>query len=182
MKTPPINETTNNSFDPQSEGRNQPSLYQFNRLIEDALESVIDEDGQIKDEQAIEILESLQMAQKDKAINIAVWIKQLETEARLIKEEESRMKQRREVRMKKIDSLKAYLAYSVEGQKFFDPRAEISWRKSTRVEIDNEEIIPDAFFDVKVVRNPNKKMLKEHLSKGPFEGARLTEHLSIVIK
>ena len=97
--------------------------------IDAALTALVDPDtGEIAD---IAAMEQLQMDRQTKIENIALWRKNLASEARAIREEEKALAERRKSAEAKIDRLDAYLDYALAGEKFSTPRVAISYRKNS---------------------------------------------------
>lgn len=110
------------------------SLYTINQEI---LNCVDLETGEILDEQAFE---ALQMERNDKLENIALWVKNLLSEAEALKAEEKAFAERRKAAENKAESLKRYLDSALKGQKFNTTKVAISYRKSTAVEVDESKL------------------------------------------
>lgn len=108
------------------------SLYEIDRAIMDLVDP---ETGEIMDWDA---LETLQMAREDKIEGVACWYKNLVAEAKAIREEELALAERR----KKIESMaetrKRYLEEALGGQKFQTARCSITFRKTSKVELQDE--------------------------------------------
>ena len=91
------------------------------------------ETGEILDEQK---LADLEMEHDRKIENIALYIKNLESDAEQIKAEKNALAAREKSAKNKADSLRKYLSGYLAGQKFSTPRVAISFRSSTSVEAD----------------------------------------------
>lgn len=105
------------------------TLYEYNH----ALDELVDPDtGEILDYEAFI---SLSMEREQKIENVAVMIKNLTAEAALIKAEEASLKARREPMERRAERLKGYLAQFLNGEKFDFPRASLSFRKSTALNV-----------------------------------------------
>lgn len=105
------------------------TLYEYNHALDD----LVDPDtGEIFDYEAFI---SLSMEREQKIENVAVMIKNLTAEAALIKAEEASLKARREPTERRAARLKDYLAQFLNGEKFDCPRASLSFRKSTALNV-----------------------------------------------
>lgn len=91
------------------------------------------ETGEILDEQK---LASLEMEHDKKVENIALYIKNLESDAEQIKAEKNALATREKSAKNKAESLRKYLSSYLAGQKFSTPKVAISFRSSTSVEAD----------------------------------------------
>lgn len=108
----------------------QMKLYE----IEEAIMDVFDpETGEILDEDK---LARLEMERDKKIENIALYIKNLESDAEQIKAEKNALAAREKSAKNKAESLRMFLSGYLAGQKFSTPKVAISFRASTSVEAD----------------------------------------------
>ena len=152
------------------------TLYEIDSEIMNCIDT---ETGEIIDTDKIE---SLQMERSQKIRNIALWIKDLKAEAEALKVEKDNFAQRQRTAENKIDSLKKYLAFALNGEKVKETEYTISYRKSQAVEITDIDALPKGYL---VIQEPvaNKQMISENLKKGTVvPGAQLVEHESIIIR
>ena len=128
-------------------------------------------------------LDELNLAREQKIEGISLWIKNLEAEKDAVKREKDNFADRQKRLEKKIESLKGYLTYALDGQKFSTPKVAVSFRRSESVNITDEHLVPDNFCDFTMVRKPNKTALKDALKKGEeIMGVELVEKRNISIK
>lgn len=154
-----------------------PSLYQINQAILDCCDA---ETGEIIDPEA---LDSLMMQRTEKLESVALWIKNLESDALAFKAEKEVFADREKAAKNKADQLKNYLAYALEGQKFSTGKCAVSFRKSEQVEILDVEKIPLEYLVETVEVKPDKKTIKALLKEGrEINGCRLVENLNTQIK
>lgn len=105
------------------------NIYEYDQV----LESLIDpETGEVFDYDAF--LE-LSMERDSKIENTAVYVKNLISQTEAIKAEERALKARREPMERRAKRLKEYLANYLNGERFECPRASLSFRKSTALEV-----------------------------------------------
>lgn len=152
------------------------SLYEIN---EEILSCVDTETGEIID---MDKLQELQMKFDDKVEGIALWIKNLLSEAAEVKVEKEKLAGRQKACENKAKNLKEYLSKFLDGQKFKTARVSITYRKSDSVEVENVGMLPEEFLrftEPEVRKTELKKALKEGLE---IEGATLVEHQNIQIK
>lgn len=154
--------------------------------IEQEILNLVDpETGEIADYDA---LDALNMARDEKIENIAMWIKNLNAEAKAIRDEEKSLAERRKVSENKAESLQMYLDRTLCGEKFSTAKVSVSYRKSTAVEIEDE-----AFFIAHADQNEpyivqqapkiDRTELKNVLKAGTeIEGAKLVERNNMQIK
>lgn len=103
--------------------------------IDDAILSLINEDGEIADYEAFE---ALQMERDKKIENAACYLINLEADAKAIKEQEKVLADRRKALENRADGLRGYVEKALNGQKFSSPRVTVSYRKSAAVEVLDE--------------------------------------------
>mgnify|MGYP002516159834 CR=1 FL=1 len=154
------------------------TLYEISQEI---LECIDQETGEVIDE---ERLTALNMAFDQKVSNVACWIKDLLAEAEAIKTEKQNLARRQQVCENKAESLKKWLAFALNGEKFKDARCNISYRKSTSVaflEDFNIDTLPEEFKKVTV--EPRKTEIKNAIKGGAeFDGVVLEEKTNMVIQ
>ena len=152
------------------------SLWQIEEEIMDCVDM---ETGEIID---IERLDQLQMDRDSKIENIALYIKNLLSDAEGIKAEKENLAQRQKVAENKANSLKKYLSGYLAGQKFSTARVAISFRKSESVNIKDSTAIPKEYLKYKDPE-PDKTAIKSVLKSGKaVPGAELVQNQNIQIK
>lgn len=158
-------------------------LYEINYEIENLL-NMVDENGEMPDG-VFEAISQLSMFENEKVDNIGCYVKSLLSEAQAIKDEKDKLYQRQKTKENQADRLKAFLNnYMVQNgkTKFETPRCVISFRKSTAVNITNEDLIPKEFKEAqpdKILKSEIKEALKEGKS---IPGAELSENQNLQIK
>ena len=124
---------------------------------------------EIESDALVDTLEALQDAIEDKAENIAKLIKNLEADARIIKEEEQRLAERRRAIEAKVDKLKMYLQEQLETaglQKVKRPTITVSIQANPpSVDVIDETAIPIDFL-IPQPAKVDKKSILERLKKG----------------
>ena len=152
--------------------------------IEQEIMALVDpETGEITDYDA---LDKLNIAREEKIENIAMWIKNLNAEAKAIREEEKNLAERRKAAENKSESHEKYLDRALSGEKFSTAKIAISYRKSTAVNIlDEEQFIKKADVTYLIPQAPkiDKKAITDALKSGAvIDGAELIERNNIQIK
>ena len=154
------------------------TLYQINEAIMACVDA---ETGEIID---IDRLNELEMARDTKISNVACWIKDLKAEAEAIKAEKQALEKRQKAAENKAESLKQWLLFALNGEKFKDARCSISYRKSERVVFSDNfpySSLPAQFK--KVTIEPKKTEIKDYLKTGAtIDGVELVPNTSIQIK
>lgn len=159
------------------------SLYQINAQIEQAWSAAVDpETGEIISEEAAQAIEQLSMAREEKIENLALYWKNLTAEAEALKNEKLALAARQSATEKKAESIKKYLAASMNGEKYKSEKVAISWRKSESVSVDENAFLPDDYMTFKEPV-PNLTAIKKALKAGEkIDGATLTSSNNIQIK
>lgn len=153
------------------------ALYEINHQI---LECVDAETGEIVNE---EMLDQLLLDRNTKIENIALWIKNLLSEAAGIDAECKNLTERKKSAEKRAEGLKRYLSENMNGTKFSTPRVAISFRKSEAVEILSDQDIPDDFVKIVEERKIDKTAIKQAIKADrEVPGAVLVERQNIQIK
>ena len=156
------------------------TLYEIDKAILDFEFEIDEESGEILN---ADELDELKIAREDKIEGISLWIKNLEAEKEAVKNEKNNFADREKRLGKKIESLKGYLTYALDGQKFSTPRVAVSFRKSESVHITDEYLIPDEYKVFTVVKKPDKGVIKDALKKGKeIMGVELIEKRNVQIK
>ncbi len=151
------------------------SLYQLqNEILE-----CVNEDGELLD---IERFEQINMAIEDKIEGLCLWVKNLDAEAAAIKAEEDALKDRRKRKENKAASIREYVQGFLSGKKFETSKVSVSYRKSTKLEIVEGAVIPEAFLKPQEPK-VNVDLLKKAVKAGEtFEGVQLVEQQNMSIK
>lgn len=143
------------------------TLYDIDTRLEACINS---ETGEILD---FEAFENLQMERSEKIENIALWYKNLQSDIKALKEEEDKLAERRHAASRKADSLKGYLDHALGGDRFSTPRVQLSFRKSEKISVSDEEAFirwaeSESHDDLLTYKLPqiNKKAVKEFLNSG----------------
>ena len=117
----------------------------------------------------VDTLEALQEAIEDKAENIAKLIRNLEADVKVIRDEEKRLAERRQVIENKIERLKSYLQEQLEIagiDKVKRPTITVAIQKNPpSVDIIDETLIP-ADFLIPQPAKVDKKSILERLKNG----------------
>ena len=152
-------------------------LYQINEAIMNCLDM---ETGEVIN---CEALEALMMQRDEKLENIALWIKNLTADAAAYKAEKESFAEREKAALTKAESLKNYLTYALDGQKFTTAKCAVSFRKSEKIEITDEAVLPKDYVTETVTIKPDKTAIKKAIKSGQeVSGAQLIENLNISIK
>ena len=153
------------------------SLYEIDKAI---LECIDQETGELIDPDRLEVL---QMERNQKIENVALWIKNLESDALAFKAEKDAFADREKSAKTKADQLKKWLAAALAGEKFSTGRCAITFRKSEQVDVLDINLIPKKYMVKTVEVKPDKNAIKALLKEGQtIKGCRLIENLNTQIK
>lgn len=161
------------------------ALYDIDTAI---LDCVDQETGEILDQ---EKLDALQMEREQKLEGVALWIKDLKAEAEAVKAEADKLTARKKSLENKIDGLKQWLLYALNGEKLKTARCNVYQTHSQKVVIDDEKALVDMLmtspFGEKFLRvkepEIDKNALKDSMKQGyEYEFAHLEQTESVVIK
>lgn len=156
------------------------NLYEIDAKIMECMANCIDpETGEITN---TEQLEALQMERQTKLENVALYIKNLKADAEIYKAEKQAFEKRQMDAIKEANSLTEWLKKALDGQKFKTEKAEVSFRKTQKVEILdiwdlNEDLLK--YSDP----TPDKAAIKRAIKAGEeVKGAKLVDDISMTIK
>ena len=157
-------------------------LYEIDNAILDCIDF---ETGEIVD---VDKLNELQIEREAKIENVALWIKDLKAEAEAIKAEKLALAERQKVAENKAESLKKWLAYALQGNKFSTAKCSVSFRNTESVEVTDEglENLMRGGNDELLTYDkpkPNKTAIKQAIKDGlNVHGVQLVQNVSTIIK
>lgn len=151
-------------------------LYEIDKAIERLVNS---ETGEIID---FEMFENLQMSKEQKIENIALWIKNLLSDADELKKEKDAFAEREKSAKNKAESLKRYLSSILCGQAFKTVKANITFRKSESVSVTDIYAVPDKWYK-EVIPDVDAMRAKKAIKAGEvIPGIEIVEKQNIQIK
>lgn len=148
--------------------------------IDEAILSCIDtETGEILD---AEKLNALQIEREEKLENVALWIKNLTSDAEALKAEKQAFAERQKAAENKAESLKKWLTEALAGEKFKTTRVAVSFRKTKSVQVADIFALDNSFLKY-AEPTPDKVAIKKAIEAGQeVTGATLVENVSISVK
>jgi len=153
------------------------SLYEINNEL---LSCINLETGEIIDTEKFDVL---QLDRNEKLENVALWYKNLLSEAQAYKAEKDVFAEKQKRADSKAESLKKYLDLALHGSKFDTTRVNISYRKSTSVDVLDIELLPDEYKKTIETVQADKAEIAKALKVGELvAGATLKESQNIQIK
>lgn len=161
------------------------NLYELTTELAQAMNNlVIDEEtGEVS---GFEAVDALDVAFEDKAEAYALTIKNLLAFANEAKGEADKLKARADAAKNRADQLKQHLALSMNAvgkNKLETARAALSFRKSTVVNITDENALRDDLWKVTMKREPNKTEIGKLMKSGEtVPGAELETRMNLQVK
>ena len=159
------------------------NLFEINQAI---LGTIDTETGEVLD---VERLDALQMERRNKLENVACWVKNLEADAEAYKAQKSAFAEREKKAKAKAESLRKWLSDALNGEKLTTTRADMSFRRSEVVEIENETVMRNWAItlhpELLTIKVPeiNRTEVKKALKAGmEIPGAVLVERQNLQIK
>ena len=158
------------------------NLYDINSEIEQLLEAAVDPETGELDEAAIEALDKLELARAEKIEGIALKIKNLKSDIEAFKAEKKKFDDKITSASKELDSIKTWLEFCLNGEKFKSPRVSIYYNRSKAVQIGEGVKLPEKYLRF-IEPEPDKIALKNAIQGGEqIEGVELVENVSMVIR
>jgi heme oxygenase len=152
------------------------NLYEINKELLNCIDL---ETGEIID---TESFDKLQIEKNDKLENVALWYKNLQSEAQSYKAEETIFAEKRKRAENKAESLKKYLDIELQGNKFNTVKVDITYRKSTSVNVLDVNTLPEKYRKTVTTVSADKVNIAKALKVGEVvTGAELVESNNIQI-
>ena len=160
-------------------------LYEIDQAILDCVDL---ETGEILDP---EKLDALQMERELKLEGVALWVKDLKAEMTAVKEEADKLTARKKALENKIDGLKTWLLYALNGEKLKTARCNVYQTHNQRLRVADEPKLIEflqktdgsdlylKFHEPELRKDEIKKAIKDGEF---FPGAVLEESEGLVIK
>lgn len=129
-----------------------------------------------------EQLAALQMERQQKIEGVALWYKNLCSDAAAYKAEKDAFAAKERAATQQAERLKKWLADALQGEKFNTPRVGVSFRSSSSVVVEDVLSLPPRFVKFKDPE-PDKVAIKAAIKNGEeVSGAFIENKQSIVIK
>lgn len=153
------------------------NLYEINQELLNCIDL---ETGEIVD---TDKFDGLQIEREQKLENVALWYKNLQSEAQAYKLEKDLFAEKQKRAEKKAESLKTYLDSALHGSKFSTVKVDISYRKSTSVNVLDIDKLSDDYKKKVTTVSADKTLIAKVLKDGKtIDGAELVESNNIQIK
>lgn len=161
------------------------SLYNIEKQYLQLVDAIMEAEGEITPEQSLELAITEQELQT-KSTCYAYIIKGIESDNNAIDAEMKRLKALKDRNNKTIERLEnnVQTAMNLFGiTEIKSPTLKINFRKSESVEISQEVLIPNEYMTEKVVRTPNKALIKDAIKNGlDVQGASLVVNQNLQIR
>lgn len=156
------------------------TILEYDKAIEDCYNP---ETGEFNEE----LFNELQQGRSEKVENLICFYKNVVSMAEAIKEEEAKLAERRKAEENKAKSLKAYIEYALQGEKFKTARCDVSYRKTKSVELSDNFVswaTATGRDDLLSYKEPtaSKTAVKAALEAGEDVPAQIVEKMSMNIK
>lgn len=136
-------------------------LYELTAALESFELDIDEETGEITN---VDDLDQLQIQRDEKVENVALYIKNLLSDAEAYKKEKESFAKKERQAKRKADNLKQYLARNLNGEKFKSDRVTIGYRKSESVSILDITALPEDLQRVDI--SADKMAIKKRLKAG----------------
>ena len=140
---------------------------------------------EIEEEQLSTMLQSFDMSLSETVEDLAKFIQSLESDADAYDKQIKMFSAKKSATNKKIESVKEYMKNSLLAmgkEKVKCNLFTISFRKSTAVIIDDEDLIPQKFKEYERICKIDKNEIKKAFAEGNVTGAHIQENLNLQIK
>ena len=154
-------------------------LYEVNQRIEELSEQMVDiETGEINEEIFAELTELVE-EKEDRLESIFLHIKNLASDITALKVERDSFDKRIKRKTREMDRLLDWTTMLQKGKTFETDKVRVKYRRSQKVEIKDESLIPEKFLKVKTTSTPDKTAIKDVLRNGGYvEGAVLVDRFN----
>ena len=133
---------------------------------------------------ALEYLEELAIAEIEKIDALGYALRKRKAEIDFFKEEEKRIKDRRQSMERRLEEFREYLSqiFQREGiQKIKGLKSTAYLRKVSSVEITDLNLLPSDFVETRIDFVPRKSLIRDALKEQEVPGARMAERHSLVV-
>lgn len=162
-------------------------LYEITGAMLDTLDIFLESDGTDLDQENYgDIILFLRDELENKSSKIIEYIKNLEAESKVAKEEANRLQELSKSRQNKIKRLKEYLVNTMEvlnKKKIETNLGTYGLRKISKVEIYDLSLLPKEFVKQKTTKEADKIAIGQYIKEnGELDGARMVRRYSLNIR
>ena len=150
------------------------ALYEIDN---DILSCVDEETGEVDEKR----LNELTAERERKIEGVALWVKELTYDVEMYKAESNRIKTLRDRVEKTIESLKRWLVFATDGEKYHSEKVDVTFRKSKQLVISEDAFIPPTY--TKIQKSVDKARLKKDILNGmTLAGVEIVENVNTQVK
>ncbi len=161
-------------------------LYEIGDAMIDNLNLFLESEGTELDEEVYnEVLDLLKRELANKSSNILKYLNNLQADLEQIKLEKQRLDKIKKSKESKYNKLSDYIISvmtNLDKAKIETEIGNYALRKSTKVEILDEKLIPEEYFNISIDKTVNKVTLKEVLKSQEIPGVRLSTGYNLNIQ
>jgi hypothetical protein len=155
--------------------------------IEEEISNVLAVAEELTDDQqlvALEYLEELGVQEMEKIDAVGYAVRKRKAEIEFLKEEEKRIRDRRQSMEHRLDEFREYLSQILKREgitKIKGLKSTAYLRKTSSVEITDLGLLPSDFVETRIDFVPRKSLIRDALKEQEVPGARMAERMSLVI-
>lgn len=162
------------------------TLYEIQETMIDNLNIFLESEGSEFDQEVYEeIMNILKIELSNKSSNILKYLNNLQADLEQIKLEKQRLdkiKKSKESKYKKLSDYIISVMTNLDKAKIETDIGNYALRKSTKVEILDEKLIPEEYFNISIDKTVDKLTLKEILKSQEIPGVRLATGFNLNIQ
>ena len=162
------------------------TLYEIQETMIDNLNIFLESEGSEFDQEVYEeIMNILKIELSNKSSNILKYLNNLQADLEQIKLEKQRLDKIKKSKESKYNKLSDYIISvmkNLDKAKIETDIGNYALRKSTKVEILDEKLIPEEYFNISIDKTVNKVTLKEVLKSQEVPGVRLATGFNLNIQ
>jgi hypothetical protein len=162
------------------------TLYEIQETMIDNLNIFLESEGSEFDQEVYEeIMNILKIELSNKSSNILKYLNNLQADLEQIKLEKQRLDKIKKSKEAKYNRLSDYIISvmtNLDKAKIETNIGNYALRKSTKVEILDEKLIPEEYFNISIDKTVNKVTLKEVLKSQEVPGVRLATGYNLNIQ
>ena len=162
------------------------NLYEISEAMIDNLNIFLESEGTELDKEVHdEVMALLKKELSSKSSNLLKYLNNLQCDLEQIRLEKQRLEKIKKSKESKYEKLSDYIIYIMQTLHKAKIETEIgnyALRKSTKVEVIDEKLIPEEYFNIKVDKFVDKTTLKEVLKSKEIPGVKLTTGFNLNIQ
>ena len=162
------------------------TLYEIQETMIDNLNIFLESEGSEFDQEVYEeIMNILKIELSNKSSNILKYLNNLQADLEQIKLEKQRLDKIKKSKEAKYNRLSDYIISvmtNLDKAKIETDIGNYALRKSTKVEILDEKLIPEEYFNISIDKTVDKLTLKEVLKSQEIPGVRLATGYNLNIQ